>query len=140
MATRAYTIETLTLQDDTDVQVKPLAIAPLRRFMEAWMKTAELKDGEDAFGVFVNCCGIALERNFKGDSRFEESNRDNALRASATEAKKGEFLSPKYKEYLEEVLDMPTIYVIMDVAGEVKLNDPKLMEKVQKALAEQNAA
>lgn len=124
MATRAYKVEELTLQDDTDVVVKPLPIGPLRRFMDAWKAASELKEGDDGFNIFVNCSGIALEKNFKGDARFDK----NGLRADVAGRAEGEHLSPEYKEYLEEVLDIETIYVIMDVAGGIKLNDPKLME------------
>src|SRR5688572_9520310 len=122
MATRAYRVEELTLQDDTDVVVKPLPIGPLRRFMEAWRDVEKLNPDDDGFHIYINCCGIALEKNFKGDSKFDK----NGLKAA--NSAEGEFLSPEYKEYLEEVLDIDTIYVIMDVAGGIKLNDPKLME------------
>jgi hypothetical protein len=131
MATRAYRVEELTLQDDTDVVVKPLPIGPLRRFMEAWKQVQDLSPEDDGFHIYINCCGIALEKNFKG--KFD------ALKASASEQSDGEFLSEEYKEYLEEVLDIDTIYVIMDVAGGIKLNDPKLMEAAQAIAAAQTA-
>jgi hypothetical protein len=136
MATRAYKVEELTLQDDTDVVVKPLPIGPLRRFMDAWKATADLGEGDDGFNIFVNCSGIALEKNFKNDPKFDEEGRTNPLAANVSEKQQGEFLSPKYKEYLEDVLDIETIYVIMDVAGGIKLNDPKLMEAALAAQAQ----
>jgi len=126
MATRAYKVEELTLQDDTDVVVKPLPIGPLRRFMEAWKATQDLKADEDGFSIFINCCGIALEKNFKG--QFDSLRAPNNA--------EGEFLSEEYKNYLEEVLDIETIYVVMDVAGGIKLNDPKLMEAALAATQE----
>jgi hypothetical protein len=88
--------------------------------MDAWKHIAELEEGEDGFNVFINACGIALEHEFKG--KFD------ALKATVDQQKNGEFLSDEYKEYLEEVLDLETIYVILDAAGGIKLNDPKLME------------
>lgn len=103
--------------------------------MEAWKKTEEMKDGDDGFDIFINCCGIGLEKNFKNDPQFEEEGRKDRLVATVAEKEAGEFLSPKYKAYLEDVLDIETIYVIMEVAGGIKLNDPKLMEAV---LAAQN--
>lgn len=130
MATRAYKVEELTLQDDTDVVVKPLPIGPLRRFMDAWKATADLKDGDDGFNIFVNCCGIALEKNFKG--KFDSLRAPNSA--------DGEFLSEEYKEYLEDVLDIETIYVIMEVSGGIKLNDPKLQEAAQEAMIQQAAS
>ena len=135
MATRAYKTEELSLQDDTDVVIKPLPIGPLRRFMDAWKHAQDLGPDDDGFDIFVNCCGIALEKNFKVDPKFEK----NGLKATHAEAEKGEYLSAEYKEYLEDVLDIETIYVIMDVAGGIKLNDPKLQEAALR-LAQENQA
>ena len=120
MATKVYTQEEITLQDDTEVVLRPLAIGRLRRFMTAWSKFAEAQDDNDGFTVFINCAGIALEENFKG--KFD------ALKATKDEQDKGEFLSDEYREYLEEVLDLDTIYKVLEVCGGIKLNDPKLLE------------
>lgn len=128
MASRVFSEETLTLQDDTDVSVRPLVIGRLRRFMDAWEKITELKEGEDGFDVFINCAGISLEHNFRG--KFDP------IKATAEEAAKGEFLSPEYKEYLLDTLDLETIYRVLEVAGGIKLNDPKLMEAALAAAQE----
>lgn len=122
MATKAYSVREVSLQDDTDVVLRPLPIGRLRRFMDAWeaIKDVDPEKGDDGFDVFINCCGIALENSFKG--KFD------ALKATVEEQENGEFLSPEYKEYLLDVLDLETIYVILEVAGGIKLNDPKLME------------
>ena len=120
MATSAFTATDIALQDGTDVTLRPLPIGRLRRFMDAWKKIGELEEGDDGFNVFINCSGIALEHEFKG--KFD------ALKATVDQQKDGEFLSEEYREYLEDVLDLETIYVILDVAGGIKLNDPKLME------------
>lgn len=123
MATSAFTATEIALQDDTDVTLRPLPIGRLRRFMDAWKEIANIGEDEDGYNVFVNCCGIALEHEFKG--KFD------ALKATAEQREKGEFLSEEYKEYLEDVLDLETIYVILDVAGGIKLNDPKVVETAQ---------
>lgn len=119
MATKAYTAQEISLQDDTDVTVRPLPIGRLRRFLSAWEEIKDLEDGDDGFGVFINCCGIALEHEYKGTGKFDST------RAAAGS---GEHLSEEYREYLEDVLDLETIYLILEVAGGIKLNDPKLME------------
>lgn len=123
MATTVYNQEEIALQDGTDVVLKPLPIGRLRRFMDAWSKFAEVEDEDGGFNVFVNCSGIALEENYKG--KFD------ALKASKDEQEKGEYLSAEYKEYLEDTLDLETIYKILDVCGGIKLNDPKLMEAAE---------
>ena len=125
MATKVYNTEEVVLQDETEVTLKPLPIGRLRRFMDAWGKIGELEEGDDGFDVFINCAGIALEENFKG--KFD------ALKATAEEKDKGEYLAEDYKEYLMDTLDIDTIYKILEVAGGIKLNDPKLMEALSGA-------
>lgn len=121
MATRIYNEKFVSLQDGTEVRLRPLPIGPLRRFMQAWKGFEDADDEDDGFDVFINCSGIALEDDFKG--KFD------ALKASESEAKKGAVLSPEYKSYLESVLELDTIYEILDVCGQIKLNfDPKVME------------
>lgn len=123
MATKAYQAREISLQDDRDVVIRPLPIGRLRRFMTAWEAIKELPDGDDGFDIFINCSGVALEHEFKGTF--------DALKASVDEQEKGEVLSPEYKAHLEEVLDLETIYVILEVAGGIKLNDPKLLEAME---------
>lgn len=120
MATAVYKQEEITLQDGKDVVLRPLVIGRLRRFMDAWQEFAKAENDSDGFNVFINCAGISLEHNFKGDF--------DSMKANKEEQEKGEFLSAEYKEYLEEVLDLDTIYKVLDVCGGVKLNDPKLLE------------
>ena len=132
MANQVYEVEEITLQDDTDVTVKPLPIGRLRRFMSAWGKFAEVKDEDDGFNVFVNCAGISLEHEFK--------DKFTSTEATLEQKKKGEFLSKEYKEYLENVLDLDTIYKVLDVAGGLKLNDPKLLEQMEVAAAQAASA
>lgn len=118
MAKKVYDTEEISLQDDTEVVLKPLAIGRLRRFMDAWEKFSEVENDDEGFNVFINCAGIALEENFKG--KFD------SLKASKDEQESGEVLSGEYKEYLEEVLDLATIYKILDVGGGVKLSNENL--------------
>lgn len=127
MATEVYKKKEITLQDGTEVLLRPLPIARLRRFMRAWenMGEVDVDAGEDGFTVLINCAGISVEDTFKKLGKFD------AVKASADEQQKGEFLSPEYKEYLEDVLDIETIYEILDVCGDLKLNDPKLLEAIQ---------
>jgi hypothetical protein len=91
--------------------------------MAAWKEFANLETEEQAFDIYINCCGIALSRDFK--EKFEKT-----LDAETV-------VTEQYREYLEGVLDMDTIYEVLDVCGGLKLNDPKLLEEAQKIAAEQ---
>ena len=132
MANEVYKKVEITLQDGTDVLLKPLPIGRLRRFLEAWDDSAKADPDDNGFGIFINCAGIALEDNFKG--KFD------ALKASKSEQEEGERLSPEYKEYLEDTLDLDTIYKILEVCGGIDLKDPKLLEAALEMQRAQEAA
>lgn len=126
MASTVYNKEVIELQDGTEVTLRPLPIGRLRRFMDAWLKFEEAKTNDDGYNVFINCAGIGIEHEFKG--KFD------SLKATEAQRNEGEFLSEEYKEYLEDVLDLDTIYKILDVCGGLKLNDPKLLEAAAAAM------
>lgn len=120
MATQAFTAREVALQDGKDVILRPLPIGRLRRFMSAWEQIKDIEEGDDGFDIFINCSGVALEHEFKGTF--------DSLKATTEQQAEGKFLSDEYREHLEEVLDLETIYVILEIAGGIKLNDPKLVE------------
>lgn len=109
--------------------LKPLPIARLKRFMKAWGEFSNVKSEEEGFDIFINCAGIALENNYR--DKFD------TLKANKEEQEEGEYLSPEYKDYLEDTLDLDTIYLVLEVAGGLKLNDPKLLEAAEAALRDQ---
>lgn len=116
IASTVYTQEDIALQDGTEVTLKPLPIARLRRFMKEWNRLSETAEDDDGLDVFIDCCGIALEKDFKG--KFD----------AGTKGSGDSVLSDDYREYLEDTLDMDTIYKIIDVAAGIDLQNPKLME------------
>lgn len=123
IATTVYNVETIELQDGKEVTLRPLAIGRLRRFMKVWegFKDLDADDEEASLNIFVNCAGIAIEDSFNGV--FEKTHDSDGL-------------TKEYYEHLEEVLDMDTIYKILDVCGGLKLNDPNLIAAATKAAAE----
>lgn len=128
MAKEAYEKVELRLSDGTEVTLKPLNISRLKRFMKAFNSMRDNdKDGDEideiaGFDVFVSCAGIALESELK--DQFEE-----------TKAGEGKWISDEYREYLEETLDMETIYKVIEVCAGMKLNDPNLLRAVAEAQA-----
>lgn len=123
MAKTVYDSEDITLQDGREVTLVPLAIGRLRRFMKAWGEFANIKDEDQAFDIYINCCGIALEKAVEGDFN---STKDSE-----------KIITDDYREYLEDVLDMDTIYKILEVCGGLKLNDPKLLAEAERLAQEQ---
>lgn len=122
MADTVYDTKTIKLQDETEVTLVPLAIGRLRRFMKAWQEIGEAPDEDGAFDVYINCCGIALEKT--AGARFEKT------------ADVDKVLTDDYREYLEDTLDTETIFEILEVCGGLKLRDPKLLEEAERLARE----
>lgn len=81
--------------------------------MKAWGEVVNLKEEEDALDIYITCSGIALEPQL----------RDKAHKTLTPEKD----ITPEFREYLEEVLDVDTIFKVLDICGGIKLNDPKAL-------------
>lgn len=127
MAKTVYNTETILLQDETDVTLKPLVLGRLKKFMKAWGEFDNIKVDDDAFDIYLHCGGIALAKEL-----VEKGKVENPF----TDSEEYE-LTDEYKKYLEDVLDMDTIFKVLEVCGGLKLNDPKVQEA---ALAAMQAA
>lgn len=122
MANTVYEKKTIELQNGQQVTLVPLAIGRLRRFMDAWEKIADIKEEKDAFDIYINCAGIALERDLGGD--FEKTVDTNKV------------LTDDYRSHLEEILDIETIFEVLEVCGGLKLRDPKVLEEAKRLVEE----
>lgn len=99
MATKVTKSATkITLQDGSTVEVRPLNIKNLRKFMEVTQEFAQAKSEAEGLDLLVKACQIALAAT--GDERFEDT------------------------DLVEEILDIESITYIMKVAGGVDLDDP----------------
>jgi len=97
-ATTVYTIEEVILQDDSEAVLKPLPIKLLRKFMTELEKLGKAESENAGIDIMTTMAGICLQKQFP---KLVED-----------------------RDALEEALDMPTIYKIVEVCGGVKLNDP----------------
>ena len=127
MAKTAYSSELIGLQDGKEVKLIPLPIGRLRRFMDAWSEFGDVTEDDNsypAFRIYINVCGVALEKVYaeEVEKQFEiDEDTDK------------EVLTPEYRKVLEDVLDMATIFKIIEVCGGINMNDPKLAEEAEKA-------
>jgi hypothetical protein len=88
----------VTLIDGTDIEVRPLKISLLRPFMKKFESIADIADDNDkSMTVLVECVQVALKQ-YKPDLAED-------------------------LEKLEELLDLPTVYKIVEGASGVKLNE-----------------
>jgi len=97
MATTTYESQELTLMDGTKISVRPLKISLLRPFLTKFEKVAEVaEDNEKSMTLLIECVEIAMKQ-----------------------------YSPELADVkkLEEVLDLPTVYKIIEAASGVKLQD-----------------
>lgn len=111
MATQVYEIVEVELIDGTTISMRPLKISLLREFMTEFQKIGDEEIAADnikSMDLLLDCATIAMKQ-YNGDYAD--------------------------KEKLEEVVDLPTIYKIIEVAAGIKLNDPNALAA---ALAGQN--
>jgi hypothetical protein len=103
MATSVSEIVEVELIDGTQITMRPLKISLLRDFMKEFQKIGDEKISEDnvkSMDLLLDCAAIAM-RQYNPD------------------------LADKAK--LEEIIDLPTIYKVIEVAAGIKLNDPNVM-------------
>ena len=97
MATTVYESQELTLMDGTKITARPLKISLLRPFMTKFEKVAEVADNnEKSMTLLVECVAIAMQQ----------------FNPELADIKK-----------LEEILDLPTVYKIIESASGVNLQD-----------------
>lgn len=98
MATTVFQAETVNLIDGTEITVRPLKISLLRPFMTKMQgieKVAE--DNEKSMTLLIECVQIAMKQ-------YKPELSDDITK-------------------LEELLDLPTVYRIIEAASGVKLGD-----------------
>ena len=102
MATTVSEEKTVTLIDGTKIKVRPLKISLLREFMKKFEGVAAVsEDNEKSMSILIECIQIAMKQ-YK-----PELAEDVAA--------------------LEENMDLPTVYKIIEEASGVKLADAALL-------------
>lgn len=95
MATTTYEETTLTLMDGTTVTVRPLKISLLLPFTKAFEKIEEVQDdNEKSIKLLLECVAIAMQQ----------------YAPELADVKK-----------LEEIIDLPTVYKIVEAASGVPI-------------------
>lgn len=96
MATTVYETETIKLIDGTEISLRPLKISLLRPFMKKMQGIEKIaEDNEKSMTLLIECVQIAMQQ-YKPE-----------LSEDATK--------------LEDLLDLPTVYKIIEVASGAKL-------------------
>jgi inhibitor of KinA sporulation pathway (predicted exonuclease) len=98
MATTVNEEKTIKLIDGTEIKVRPLKISLLREFMKKFEGIAKVADDNDkSINILMECVQIAM-RQYKPDIAGDA-------------------------EALEEILDLPTVYRIVEAASGINMGD-----------------
>lgn len=101
-STTVHEENTLTLIDGSKIKVRPLKISLLREFMKKFDGlTAVASDNDKSMTILMECVQIAM-RQYK-----PELSEDLAA--------------------LEDVIDLPTVYKVVEAASGINLNDNALL-------------
>ena len=103
MATQIYETVDVELMDGSVVNLRPLKLSLLREFMKEFQKIGDEKIAEDnikSMDLLLSCSAIAMK----------QYNPELADKAK-----------------LEEVIDLPTVYKVIEIAAGIKLNDPNAL-------------
>jgi len=104
MATTVYETIELELLDGRSIVVKPLNLKNLREVMKEWQKAAEATNEDEFLDILINCTAIA----------FKQFAPDLAE-----------------KDEIEEAVDLQTMYKILEVSADIRLNDLNLVVAAQ---------
>jgi hypothetical protein len=103
LATTVYDILDIQLSDGSSIELKPLPIKQLRKFMEIIneMQETEEANADAAMDVFIKAAMVCLK----------------TTRPDLSED----------KDKFEELIEVPTMMKILEVVGGLKLTDPNLL-------------
>lgn len=123
MATRAYKEKTLTLANGKELELLPLSIKNLRKFMDIWgahieylRSIADKPEGDQPsereltarqFDVYVELATLGLIKSLKEDEEFEAENEKALMK--------------KIKDFVEDEVDEESIYVILQFTGGLRV-------------------
>jgi hypothetical protein len=96
MATTVYQNKIIKLVDGTELEIVPLKIKYLREFMEAFEYVKKSKNDDEAIECLIECVRIAMKQYYP-EIKLTKSD-------------------------VEDSLDLPTIYTILDISAGIKIN------------------
>ena len=96
MATTIYKSEIVYLFDGTELEIVPLKIKYLREFMQAFENVKVTKNDDEAIAALVECVRVCMKQYYPSISGSVED--------------------------VEDSIDMPTIYKVLDVSAGIRIN------------------
>lgn len=103
MATTINESKQITLLDGTVISARPLKISLLRKFMNKFQEISDVaEDNDKSMDVLMACVSIAL----------------------------GQYAPQLADKDLEEILDLPLVYSIVEEASGIKLQDASILNSI----------
>ena len=96
MATTIYKSEIVYLFDGTELEIVPLKIKYLREFMQAFENVKLTKNDDEAIAALVECVRVCMKQYYPPISGSVED--------------------------IEDSIDMPTVYKVLDVSAGIRIN------------------
>lgn len=106
MATEVYKKDIIYLIDGTELEIIPLKIKYLREFMKTFSAMSSAKNDDEAIDVLTECARVCMKQ-----------------------------YAPDIADSVDEYLDLQTIYDIIDIAANIRINK-KSQEPVKKQATE----
>jgi hypothetical protein len=104
MATKVYEVKTIHLVDGTKIKIEPLKLKYLREFMDAFKFVDLAENDDEAILALANCARIAMQQYYPVIKTMED---------------------------LEDRIDLPTIYEILNIAAGINVNEKNKKESVK---------
>jgi hypothetical protein len=98
MATEIYKTGVIYLIDGTEIELSPLKIKYLREFMVKFEDMKDVKTDEDAMNLLSDCARICMKQFYPSIKTLED---------------------------LQDSMDMPTVYDVLDMSANIKINKDK---------------
>jgi len=106
MATTVYETKTISLIDETVIELRPLKIKHLRNFMKYFDVIKYANSDEESIKILSYCALVALSSQYPIISTIEE---------------------------LEDSVDLPTVYEILDITAGISVNPNKKKDLKEQA-------
>jgi hypothetical protein len=104
MATKIYDTGLVELIDGTFIEIRPLVIKYLREFMETFDLLRSARDDDESMAVLTQCTLICMKQFYPDIRTIDE---------------------------LEDRIDLPNVYKVLDLAAGIKINRDKEDESIK---------
>jgi hypothetical protein len=104
MATKIYDTAVIELIDGTELEIRPLKIKYLREFMEIFELIKIAVNDEQAIRLLAECARVTMKQFYPEIKTIDD---------------------------LEDSIDLPTIYKLLDIAAGIKIDNPEKEVKKQ---------